>query len=167
MGTLFEIAKTVGSMSGLFASAVLVWDRYTKHFPIAILVARPLSHGSSQIVPFLLVKNVSDRPILIAWDAGDSSRLRLAKDQSARAIMRGIIDDETVISLGPESETLLVVFKPSRYEEIDAENSLEIDLRWKFAQPRIWKAERRIKVWIRKRDLDGMLEGHMETSGEH
>jgi hypothetical protein len=90
MEPLFEIAKTVGSLSGIFASAVLIWDRYAKHFPVAIIVARPLSHGSSQIVPFLLVKNVSDRPILITWNAGDSSRLRLAKDQSARGIMRGI-----------------------------------------------------------------------------
>ena len=158
METLFDIVKTVGALSGLFASAVLIWDRYAKHLPVAIIVARPLSHGSSQIVPFLLVKNVSDRPILITWNAGDSSRLRLAKDQSARAILRGIIDDETIISLGPESEALLVLFKPSAYDEIDAENSLEIDIRWKFAQPRIWNAERRI--------IDNMLDGHIEASGE-
>lgn len=53
MDTILEFAKTVGSVSGIFAAAFLLWDRYVKHVPVAIIVARPLIDGSQQIVPVL------------------------------------------------------------------------------------------------------------------
>jgi hypothetical protein len=55
METLYEIAKAVGSASGFLAGAFLLWDRYVKHFPVAIIVARPLTEGSMQIVPVCLL----------------------------------------------------------------------------------------------------------------
>jgi hypothetical protein len=41
-----------------------------------------------------------------------------------------------VISLGAEAEVFLLVLKPSTYNEIDSDNRMEIELRWRFAQPR-------------------------------
>jgi len=60
-----ELLKVIGSASGLFATSFLLWDRYYKHFPIAIIVARPVMPGSVNVNHRLLLKNVSDRPILI------------------------------------------------------------------------------------------------------
>jgi hypothetical protein len=162
--SFFEIARTIGSFSGFFAAIVLIWDRYVKHFPTAILVAQPLVDGSSHITLFLLVKNVSDRPILVSWDAGDTSKFRIAKDQTRHGIFQTLIEGQTVICLGPEGDACLPVMKPRNYDEIDLENYVEIDLLWKFAQPRIWTIDRRLRVSLRKRDLDNMIDGYIEPS---
>jgi hypothetical protein len=85
---LVEILKIVGSLSGLFATAFLLWDRYSKHFPVAIIVAQPIIPGSVNIAHRLYLKNVSDRPILISWEHGGMNQLRVAKDHSAHGILR-------------------------------------------------------------------------------
>jgi hypothetical protein len=159
---IFEFAKTVGSISGIFAAAFLLRDRWVKHFPVAIIVARPLVDGSQHIEAFLLVKNVSDRPILISWDNRDRTKLRLAKDQSTRGILQTLMHDQTVVSLGPGAEVYLPVLKPGNYDEIDPDNIVELHLGWKFAQPRVWMVDRRIRVSLRKRDFDNMIEGYMD-----
>jgi hypothetical protein len=161
---IVDLAKTVGSISGIFAATFLLWDRWVKHFPVAILVARPLIDGSQHIEAFLLIKNVSDRPVLISWDNGDRSTLRLAKDQTTRGILQTFMYDQTIVSLGPEAEVYLPVLKPGDYEEIDPDNVIELHLRWKFAQPRVWMVDRRIRVSLRKRDFDNMIEGYMDNS---
>jgi hypothetical protein len=155
---LFDLAKTVGSISGVFAAAFLIWDRYVKHVPVAIIVARPLIDGSQQIVPFLFLKNASDRPILVSWD-NDRTKLRVGKDQSSHAILRSL-----AVSLGPEAETFLPVFKPNTYDAIDLANVMQLQLRWRFAQPRIWVAERRLRIAVRKRDFEEMIDGFIDGS---
>lgn len=73
-----------------------------------------------------------------------------------------MIDGQTVISLGPEAEARLPVLKPGNYDEIDPDNMLELHLRWRFAQPRIWMVDRRLNVALRKRDLDNMIDGYID-----
>jgi hypothetical protein len=162
MTDFLDILKTVGSVSGIFAAAFLLWDRYVKHFPSAIIVPRPLVEGGQHIVLFLLVKNVSDRPILMSWDGRDSSRLRIAKDQSVRGILQVMLRDRTVLSLDSEEAACLPLIKPGNYDEIDPENYLEIEINWKFAQPRIWKVDRRLRGSARKRDLDDLVDGYIK-----
>ncbi|KYH01705.1 hypothetical protein [Bradyrhizobium sp. DOA1] len=166
MDTLYEIAKAIGAISGLLAITILLWDRYVKHFPVAVIVARPLMPGSRQIVPFLLVKNSSDRPILVSWKDGDRSKMRVAKGQSVEGVLQTMFDGETTISLGASGEAVLPVFRPGNYDCIDPENQMELRLHWKFAQPRIWKTDRSIVVSIKKRDLDRLLGGYLEQGDE-
>jgi hypothetical protein len=158
---LIEILKTFGSLSGIFAAGFLVWDRYVKHFPLAIIVPRPIVPYSQNIEPFLFLKNLSDRPILISWANSDPARLRIAKDHSVRGIVKSIVGDETVIALGAGTEVLLPVMRPRSYAEIDADNMLEMNLRWRFAQPMVWKVDRNLPISIRKRDFDSMVENYM------
>ncbi|WP_159011357.1 hypothetical protein [Bradyrhizobium sp. S69] len=160
---LIGLAKAVAYLPGVFAATFLIWDRYVKHRPMAIIVARPLMDGSVQIVPFLFFKNASDRPILVSWD-NDRTKLRVGKDQSAHAILRSLGDEQTVVSLGPEAEAYLPVFKPNTYDLIDPHNRMELELKWRFAQPRFWIAERRLRISLRKRDLEEMIDGFMDGS---
>ncbi|MCK1661268.1 hypothetical protein [Bradyrhizobium sp. 151] len=162
MDTLYEIAKAVGAASGLLAISLLLWDRYTKHFPVAVIVARPLIPSSRQIVPFLHIKNSSDRPILVSWRDGDRSRMRVAKGQSLDGVLQTMFDGETTISLGASGEAVLPVFRPVDYDSIDSETQIELCLHWKFAQPRVWKADRSIVVSIKKNDLERLIEGYLE-----
>jgi hypothetical protein len=161
MDTLLDIGKTLGSIAGFCSAIFLLWDRFTKHYPVALIVARPLVDGSRNIVLFLAVKNVSDRPILFSWNAGDSTKLRLAKDQSIEGIVRSLVYDQTTISIGPQGDVSLPVLKPGNYDDIDLENYMEIELSWKFTQPLVWTRERPLRVSIRKRDLENLIEGYM------
>lgn len=161
---IIDLAKTVGSVSGIFAAVFLVWDRYIKHVPIAIIVARPLIVGSQQVAPFLLIKNASDRPVLFYWDNGDRTKLRVAKDQTVRGIVESLVDGQSVVSRGPSAEAYLPVLKPSTYDDIDPDNVMELQLRWRFAQPRIWVADRKLIISVRKRDFEEMIEGFIDSS---
>jgi hypothetical protein len=93
---VIDLAKTIGSVSGIFAAAFLIWDRYVKHVPVAIIVARPLVEGSQQIAPFLLIKNASDRPVLLYWDNGDRTKLRVARDQTVRGTVESLVDGQSI-----------------------------------------------------------------------
>src|SRR5262249_17289077 len=125
------------------------------------IVARPLIPGSVNISHFLMLENVSDRPILVSWDNGEPNRLRLATNDSIRGIVTSLISGETVICIESKSEMVMPVLKAAKYDDIDAENMLELELRWKFAQPRVWKRDRSILISIRKRDFDNMVEGYI------
>jgi hypothetical protein len=164
--TLLEVFKTIGALSGICAAGFLVWDRYTKHFPVAIIVPRPLSAGSRNIAHWLYVKNASDRPILIAWEYGNSNELRIAKSNSVHGVVQSMRYGETRISVDAAADVLLPVFKPGSYDDIDPDNGLELHLRWRFAQPRVWKIDRKIRVWIRKRDFDSMVDDYLPPSDQ-
>jgi hypothetical protein len=162
MFDILEALKIGGSISGLLAGGFLIWDRFTKHYPVATIVARPLAPHSRNIVLFFRLKNFSDRPILVSWEnRSEANRLRIGRDQSTSGIVDAMSEDEIVVALGPEAEVSLPLIRPGNYADIDRGNTLEIDLCWRFAQPRIWKADRKISVWIRKRDLDYMVDHYM------
>ncbi|UFW82886.1 hypothetical protein BjapCC829_23135 [Bradyrhizobium barranii] len=166
MDTLYEIAKAVGAASGLLAISLLLWDRYVKHVPVAVIVARPLMAGSRQIVPFLHLKNPSDRPILVSWKDGDHRKMRVAKGQSLEGVLQTMFEGDTTISLDAGADAVLPIFKPRDYDNISPENQMELCLRWKFVQPRIWKVDRSIVASIKKIDLDRLIEGYREHDDE-
>jgi hypothetical protein len=166
MDTMLETLKTVGSLAGFCTAAFLVWDRYIKHFPVAIIVARPLIPGGANLQHFLCLKNVSDRPILVIWNNSDgsSTQLRLGTAQTKEGILGALAEHETRIALGPDEKVFLPILKPSSFPRIDPDNMLEIDLRWRFAQPRVWRTDRPIRVSIRKRDWEYMIDHFIEPA---
>ena len=163
---LLEVAKTIGSVSGFFSGIFLVYDRLTKHYPVAFIEARPLMEGSKRIEPFLYLKNVSERPILVSWPEGRSDRFIVARDQTEEGIFRHLHEDETTISLSPRGEAVLPLLRPSTYAQIDPENMMEIEMRWQFAQPTLWRKPRRIPISIRKSDFEALIEGYLATTKE-
>lgn len=162
MFDILEALKIGGSISGILAGSFLIWDRYIKHYPLATIVARPLIPHCRNIEHFLRLKNFGDRPILVSWEnRSEPNRLRIGKDQSSSGILEAMFEDKTVVALGPDAEVFLPLITPVNYADIDPDHTLEIDLCWRFAQPRIWTAGRKIRVWIRKRDLDYMVDHYM------
>jgi len=90
--------------------------------------------------------------------------LRVAKDDSIHGVVRSQVRGETVVALDAGDEVFLPILKPSNYDEIDADNVLQIALRWRFAQPRVWKPDRTIPISIRKRDFDAMVDAYLSAS---
>ena len=70
----------------------------------------------------------------------------------------------TVIALGPEQEVFLPLLSINNYGDIDPDNILTTALRWRFAQPIIWNADRTLRVTIRKRDYDDMIDNYVSTT---
>src|SRR5436190_16240467 len=129
--TIIETIKTVGSFAGFLTALFLIWDRFIKNRPVALIVARPLVPESRRILHFLYVKNVSDRPILVSWqNRSEKNRLRIGKDQTISGIVDVMHEDETIVSLGPKAEAYLPLIRPGNYAEIDPDNLLEVTLRW-------------------------------------
>lgn len=161
MEGLYEVVKAIGAALGIFSAAFLLWDRYVKHFPVAIIVPRPLMEGSREIMPFVYLRNVSDRPVLISWENGVEG-LRVAKAQTVEGVVETLFEGRTTISLGPQAEAYLPLFQPSNRDEIADDNMMEMEMKWRFAQPRIWRADRRLPVSIRKSDLQKMIDGYLD-----
>ena len=157
---VFEAIKTIGGLAGIFSALFLIYDRFTKHYPMAFIEARPLVEGGNHIASFLVLKNVSQRPISVSWTDGQSDQLIVAKDQSAESIFRYLCEGETTISLAPQDEAVLPLLKPQTYGQIDAENMMEVELLWRFAQPLLWQSPRRLPVRIKKRDFEALIEGY-------
>jgi hypothetical protein len=52
----------------------------------------------------------------------------------------------------------LPLLMPNKFSEMESEATVQMTLRWEFAQPYLWQPVRKIRVWIRKRDLDALVE---------
>jgi hypothetical protein len=89
--------------------------------------------------------------------------LRIAKGQTVEGVVQTLLDGETTISLAPNGDVYLPLFLPRNAEAIEPENMMAVEIRWRFAQPRIWRVDRSINVAIRKRDLENLLEGYLQA----
>jgi hypothetical protein len=118
---------------------------------------------SMQIVPFVYLRNVSDRPLLASWKDGNRDGLRIAKAQTAERVVRTLFNGETTVSLGPHGEAYLPLFLPRDKEAIEPENMMEMEIKWRFAQPRIWRVDRSVSVAIRKSDLEKLIDGYLKA----
>jgi hypothetical protein len=157
---VIEAVKTIGGLAGICSALFLIYDRFTKHYPVAFIEARPLIEGGAHIASFLVLKNVSERPILVSWTDGQADQLIVAKDHSPEGIFRYLQEGETTISLAPQDEAVLPLLRPRTYEQIDVENMMEVELRWRLAQPVLWQLPRRLPVRIKKRDFEALIEGY-------
>ncbi|WP_247523763.1 hypothetical protein, partial [Bradyrhizobium sp. 145] len=137
------------------------WRKSAGAGHVAFIEARPLIDGSRNIVPFLYLKNVSERPILISWPDGDLSRFRVARDDSIDGILATMFEGETTISLSAGADAVLPLHRPRSYEEIDPENVLEWIATWQLAQPILWRTPRKLRVQIRKRDFEALIDGYV------
>src|SRR5581483_7482919 len=161
MDALFEIVRTLGAIAGLASAVFLIWDRATKHHPVALFEAHPLVEGGSKIEVFVRLKNVSDRPVLLSWPNSQGRGLYIARNDSAEGIMNYLSEGETTIALSSQGEKVFPLLRPSAYSEIDSENMMELEIRWQIAQPIVWRKPRMLRVAIRKRDFEALIEGHI------
>ena len=133
----------------------------TDNYPVALFEARPPIEGGSNIGVFVRLKNFSDRPVLLSWPNGQGRGLYVARNDSAEGIMRYLSDGETTIMLSSQAERVFPLLRPSAYSEIDPENMMELEIRWRSAQPIVWRTPRTLPVAIRKRDFEALIEGYV------
>jgi hypothetical protein len=59
------------------------------------------------------------------------------------------------------AEAVLPLLKPHTYADIAPENMMELQIRWQFAQPILWREPRTLWVKIKKRDFEALIEGYL------
>ena len=94
------------------------------------------------------MKNVSDRPVLLSWPNGQGRGLYIARNDSAEGIIGYLSEGETTIALSSQTERVFPLLRPSTYPEIDPENMMELEIRWRFAQPIVRRTPRTLRLTI-------------------
>lgn len=155
---VWEVFKGLGSMAGLATGAFVIWDRFWRHTPQAIVVSRPLMEGSSNIVARLAIKNLASRPIVISWENGAANHLRLAVDDSIHGIVSSLFEGRKVLAINAEETREFVILRPYNFPDINPDDWLYMRLNWKFAQPILWQPMRKIMVALQKHDFE-LLDG--------
>jgi hypothetical protein len=95
-------------------------------------------------------ENFTDKGLQMMHDA-----IHKAIAADSEAMKRG--------ALGPQAEAYLPLFWPREKEAIEPENMMEMKIKWRFAQPRIWRVDRSIPVAIRKRDQENLINGYRKA----
>jgi len=155
---VWESFKSVGGFAGFASTAYVLWDRFWHDTPSAVVLARPIMEGSKTLVPVLAVRNISNRPIIMRWRHGPGPGFRLAKNDTSRGVIETLFAGDATATIDPEATRIFHLLKPNDYDEIDPDNVIELEITWKFAQPIILQTERRIRIAIRKSNLEALVE---------
>ncbi|WEZ83514.1 hypothetical protein P6U16_01260 [Rhizobium sp. 32-5/1] len=150
---IWEVFQGLGAMVGLVTGGFVFYEHLMRHAPLAYVVTTPfMEHGSRYA--YVRIDNRSPRPILISWPSGiQDNRFTIGKDHSSRSIVEALLDGERAIAVDGNSTRDLVLLKPPNFGSMPLEGEADVVIRWRFAQPLIWKRERSITVRISKGDL--------------
>jgi hypothetical protein len=118
--------------------------------------------GAAVDSAFLAIKNNASRPILVTWENGLRDQLRVAKSHGIRSIVTTLFEGHTTVPVDVDQVRELPLLMPNDFSEMEPEATVQMTVRWKFAQPYLWQPERKIRVWIRKRDLDALVENRTQ-----
>lgn len=141
-----------GSIVGFVTGGFVIWERFFRYQPSAFVVAKPLIPGGAQKACYLRVVNRSERPILFSWPTGmEDNALRIASDHSTRSIVKSLLHGEKAVALDGGEEAIFPILKPGNWHALDLDQTMETLVRWRFAQPMIWKRDRTFRVSISKR----------------
>jgi hypothetical protein len=154
MSEIWEFVSGLGALVGLATGIFVVWDRFFRHSPTAIVIARPLIPGGKVNGTYLQVTNRSDRPILVSWKSGvRDGQFGVAAGDSTLQIAESVLDGHRTVVIEPTSAYDFVLLMPPQYSELDVDSRVEARLLWRYAQPVIWQTDRQIKVSVPKRSL--------------
>lgn len=90
--------------------------------------------------------------MLLAWPRGSQPDvMRLTLNHSTFEIVRSLLDGELAVAIDGKSENLFPIMTPPNWGDLDLDQTIEIVVKWRFAQPVFWKGERSFTVRISKR----------------
>lgn len=108
MDLIWETAKGIGAIIGLATGAFVVWDRFYRMTPTAVVVVRPLIPGGIPKATYLQVRNRADRPILVSWQNGQREfSFGIAKDHSTRSIVASFVGGRETIVIDADAQKRL------------------------------------------------------------
>ena len=115
-------------------------------------------HRSPTLVPggqtkgaYLRVQNRSERPIIVSWPNGSSpNSLRIALNHDTRSIVVSLIDGRTSVAIDGHSTQIFPILRPNNWADLNDEQTVEVSVKWRFAQPLLFKRHRSIAVRITK-----------------
>ena len=156
---MWEFVKTAGSVAGLVTAMFVIWDRLFRNAPSAFIISTPLAPGGVPKAAYLRVVNRSERPLILSWPTGISENdLRLSVDHTLDQIVAATLDGTKSTAVGGNEQADFVVFKPERFDRMDKDQIMELEVLWRFAQPVIWQRERKLRVRISKKSYQLLVD---------
>ena len=151
---IWEALQGIGALVGLVTGAFVFYEHLTRHSPVAYVIAKPLVAGGSGRVLFLRVENPSVWPIFIRWPSGiTKNEFRIGRDSSTRGVIEALIDGKRVGVVDGKSVRDFVLLLPNNFDGMSMDGMIETAVRWRFAQTRLWKPDRKMHVRMTKEDV--------------
>ena len=151
--SIWEIVERIGALMGMASVGFILWDRFWRMTPTAVVVMRPFSKGGMQHL-HLSIRNPADRPIIVRWKNGDRrGTFGIVEDTSSKSVVRSVVMPEGAVVVDAGETRDLPLHKPRDISEIDPDNYIGAVLWWRFAQPKLYKRDRRIPVHVTKRSM--------------
>lgn len=167
MEFVWQTIQGVGAVVGLVTGLFVVWDRFIRMTPAAVVYPRRLSESSAFKTLYLQVRNPADRPILLTWRNGlHKGVFGLVADDSTRSVVESVLDGKTTVVVDAGASRDFRLHKPQDIAEIGLDDTVDIKLSWRYAQPKLWRRDRRIRVRIQKRSLAAMAPDEYDDSEE-
>lgn len=147
-----------GSLLGILSAAYLLLDRWTKEFPSVFIIAKPISEVG-RLTAYLRVANRSERPIIVTVPNNDAAagKFRVMQDHSIHAAVAVAVLPEGQYPVDGKETRDMPLILPADAEEMEASNTMEITVRWRYVQPILYVGDRRIRVTTTKNDLRLLL----------
>lgn len=155
MEYFWEAIKGLGAVVGLVTGIFVVWDRFWKMTPTAVVVMRPVSEHSSALTPKLSIRNPADRPMIFRWkNRSEKGRFGLSQDILPLTLIKQLKKDESEVVIDAGQTMELDLHKPDNIDSLEPDSLIKIDdMHWRFAQPKIWKWDRPVRVKLTKRSM--------------
>ena len=148
---LWEAIQGAGTVVAIVTGGFVIWERFFRYQPSAFIVAQPLVPGGQTKGAYLRVQNRSERPIIVSWPNGSSpNSLRIALNHDTRSIVVSLIDGRTSVAIDGHSTHIFPILRPNNWADLNDEQTVEVSVKWSFAQPLLFKRHRSIAVRITK-----------------
>ena len=149
----------VGAVIGLLTGAYVLLERWTKDYPSVFIFAKPLSDFGRRSL-YLRVANRSERPILVTMSGRPQpGQFRVARDHSTHAILVALYHEENTYGIDGKTEVDMPLMMPNGVNDdaYEMDSSIEMVVRWRYAQPILLQGDRKIRVTSSKRNLRALL----------
>jgi hypothetical protein len=103
---LFEIVKTIGSLSGLLSGLFLVWDRMVKGRPVCSITT--VKHGSNTYAA-LRINNVGVHDVAVLNIRVKPNVYMLSKDFGVDNLLTASLGGKPALMLAPEEKKELMI----------------------------------------------------------
>jgi hypothetical protein len=126
MPTWGDIAG-VGGLTGIIAFFFALWDRYTRHVPIAEIAA--VNVGAA-IQPVLRITNTGPVDVLVMAVEISPPAYVVADHDSLRAALRAVLTEPIRAVISPRQPHDFLLYS-DKYEKIADDKPIKIKIRWR------------------------------------
>lgn len=152
---ILSVFQTLGALAGAVSVSILIWDRWVKSRPYAMLTMAPTDSGGRYELR-LRVVNSSRYPIVISQKL-PTNGFGFRHDHSVESTYAHVMRERFEAIVAEGESRLFEVFDPNDFRTMTPDTVIKSTLSWRRAQQPSWVPTRGfMTVHITKSDVDLM-----------